>query len=54
MREMHLLHMYQAWQQGNDNYVRDWQRFINLAAVWNNISPDNLLCELKKYNWFKT
>jgi len=54
MFESHLLHMYQAWMQGNDNYVRDWQRFITLAAVWNDTSTNNMLSELKKYKWFKT
>jgi hypothetical protein len=46
--------MYQAWMQGNDNYVRDWQRFVILAAKWTATTPDNMLHTLKKYNWFKT
>jgi hypothetical protein len=48
-----LHHMYQAWQQGNENYVRDWARFVEWAARQNNTTADNIMRELQKYSWFK-
>lgn len=53
MQEQQLLHMYQAWQQGQDDYARNWQRFVILAAGWCAVSSDDVLRELEKYNWFK-
>jgi hypothetical protein len=53
MFEQRLLHMYQAWQQGHDDYARNWQRFVNLAAGWLGETPDNMLRTLEKYKWFK-
>lgn len=48
-----LQHMYQAWRQGNEDYVRDWAFFVELAARENNTSCDRVMDELKKYHWFE-
>ena len=48
-----LHRMYQAWQQGNDNYVRDWVRFVEWAASWNNTTSEEVLKQLEKCYWFK-
>jgi hypothetical protein len=53
MYESELHRMYQAWQQGNDNYVRDWANFVEWAAKWNNTTGDVIMRELQKYYWFK-
>lgn len=53
MFESELHHMYQAWQQGQDNYVLDWKRFVEWAAAWNRTSTDQMLTVLKQYSWFK-
>jgi hypothetical protein len=45
--------MYQAWQQGNENYVRDWAKFVEWASQQNNTTADNIMRELQKYSWFK-
>ncbi len=45
--------MYQAWQQGNDNYVYDWARFVEWAAQWNNTTGDAIMRELQTCYWFK-
>jgi hypothetical protein len=50
-RELH--HMYQAWQQGQDDYVRDWLRFVEWAAQWNKTTNQNIIDQLQKQNWFK-
>ena len=48
-----LHHMYQAWQQGNENYVRDWSKFVEWAAEWNRTTTENVMKELTKHYWFK-
>jgi len=48
-----LFKMYQAWQQGNENYIRDWANFVECAAKWNQTTSDNIMRELQKYYWFK-
>jgi len=48
-----LQHMYQAWIQGNEDYARDWYRFVEWAAMINITTTDNILEELKNYSWFK-
>ena len=53
MFEQRLLHMYQAWQQGQPDYARRGQQFVILAAGWLGETPDNILRELEKYKWFK-
>jgi aryl carrier-like protein len=53
MFESELRHMYQAWQQGQDNYILDSHRFVEWAAAWNKASTDVMLKELQRYSWFK-
>ena len=48
-----LQHMYQAWQQGNENYARDWYNFVEFAARQCNTTGDLVMRELQKYYWFK-
>lgn len=48
-----LHRMYQAWQQGNDNYVRDWHNFVEWAAKWNNTTNEKILQDIEKCRWFK-
>lgn len=48
-----LFKMYQAWQQGNENYVRDWAKFVEWAATWNKTTGDIVMHELQKHYWFK-
>ncbi len=52
MWERHLHNMYQQWQQGNEDYIYRYMDFAVLAAQRNNTSPDAILIELQKYNWF--
>ena len=51
--EGELQKMYQAWQQGNQNYIRDWASFVEQAAKWNNTTGDVIMRELQKYHWFE-
>lgn len=53
MFESELHRMYQAWQQGNEHYVRDWANFVEWAARWNNTTGDVIMRDLQKYYWFK-
>jgi len=53
MFESELQRMYQAWMQGNQNYVRDWANFVEWAAKWNNTTGDVIMRELQKYHWFE-
>jgi len=53
MFESELQRMYQAWMQGNENYIHDWAFFVEKAARWNNTSGDEIMRELQKYYWFK-
>lgn len=53
MFESELHRMYQAWQQGNEHYIRDWVNFVESAARWNNTTGDVIMRELQKYDWFK-
>ena len=48
-----LQHMYQAWIQGNENYVRDWYAFVEFAARQCGTTGDVVMKELQKYYWFK-
>jgi hypothetical protein len=50
-RQLH--HMYQAWMQGNENYIRDWAKFVEWAAHWNSTTGDVVMRELQKHEWFK-
>jgi len=53
MVESELRHMYQAWQQGQDNYIYDWYRFVEWAATWNKSTPDAVMQVLQRYRWFE-
>jgi hypothetical protein len=53
MFESELQRMYQAWMQGNQNYIRDWANFVECAARWNNTTGDVIMRELQKYSWFE-
>jgi hypothetical protein len=53
MFESELQKMYQAWMQGNQNYIRDWSIFVERAAKWNNTTGDVIMRELQKYSWFE-
>ena len=53
MNASELHKMYQAWQQGNDHYVKDWFYFAQYAARINNTTTDVILNDLQKYQWFK-
>jgi hypothetical protein len=48
-----LQHMYQAWQQGNNDYVRDWARFVEMAATQTNTRADVIMRELQAAEWFR-
>ena len=48
-----LQHMYQAWMQGNDRYVRDWYLFVEYVAKQCNTTGDAVMRELQKYSWFE-
>ena len=45
--------MYQAWQQGNEHYARDWAYFIEYAAKRLDTSGDNIMRILQKCHWFE-
>lgn len=53
MMQNSLHHMYQAWLQGNENYIRDWANFVEWAAKLNNTTSDSIMRELQKCHWFK-
>jgi hypothetical protein len=53
MYHCELEKMYQAWQQGNDQYVHDWAYFVQYAARWNKVSYEEMLQTLQQYRWFK-
>ena len=53
MNSDELHKMYQAWQQGNEHYVRDWANFVEWAARWNQTTGDVVMRELQKHYWFK-
>lgn len=53
MHEIELRQMYQAWQQGNENYVRDWVNFVEWAAYWNKTTADAVMRELQRCHWFE-
>ena len=48
-----LQRVYQAWQQGNDHYVKDWFYFAQYAAQLNNTTTEMMLQNLQKYYWFE-
>ena len=50
---MNLQHQYQAWIQGNKDYIANWSKFAEWAAVQNNTTVDRVLKELERYSWFE-
>jgi len=48
-----LERMYQAWQQGNNQFVYDWAHFVHYAARWNKVSDEEMLHFLQQCKWFK-
>lgn len=53
MTEQQLHHMYQAWQQGNEHYRKDWSYFIEYAAKRLNTQADNIMRIVQKCYWFE-
>jgi hypothetical protein len=53
MNELQLQHIYQAWQQGNDHYERDWSYFVEYAAQRLGTTGDQVIRVLQKCHWFK-
>ena len=53
MDERTLQHMHQAWQQGNDNYERDWKRFVEFASSILCTPKDDIMVILQRCRWFK-
>ena len=53
MDDRHLLHMYQAWQQGIDNYVLEWRSFVEFAARHNKKTLEEMELFLKQTKWFR-
>ena len=53
MNPVELQKMYQAWQQGNENYARDWADFVEWAARWYQTTGDAIVRELQKHYWFQ-
>jgi hypothetical protein len=44
--------MYQQWQQGNNNYIQDWVKFVELAAIEFKKPEDAIIRELQTQTWF--
>jgi curli biogenesis system outer membrane secretion channel CsgG len=44
--------MYQQWQQGNEDYVRRWVDFVEMAAKQTQHTQLELVTALQKTNWF--
>lgn len=53
MDERLLLHMYQAWQQGNEYYAEQWVDFVEFVATQTHRQQDTIIRELQKYSWFQ-
>lgn len=53
MNEYLLHHMYQAWQQGNNEYVIQYKNFALYASKHTNIPYTEMLDYLKTCKWFK-
>jgi hypothetical protein len=52
MNERELQHMYQAWQQGNDHYKRDWSYFVEFTAKHLNKTQFEVMQALQRCQWF--
>jgi hypothetical protein len=53
MNERELHHMYQAWIQGQQDYVNKWVDFIEWAARWHNTTGDEVMRVLQTTYWFQ-
>jgi hypothetical protein len=53
MNERQLFQMYQSWQQGQEDYIRDWCDFVEWAAKWNQTTGDHVMRILQTTYWFK-
>jgi hypothetical protein len=53
MTEQQLQHIYQAWQQGNEHYARDWAYFVEYAAKRLGTTGDTILRVLHRCHWFE-
>lgn len=52
MNEHLLSHMYQAWQQGNNDFVTDYKFFVNFVSKHFDTDYDTMFSILKNYCWF--
>lgn len=53
MSESQLHHIYQAWQQGNEHYERDWSYFVEYAAKTLDKPAVDVMRVLQRCYWFK-
>ena len=53
MSPQHLQIMYQQWQQDNENYVKDWVAFVEIAAKEYQTTQDEVIRQLQKCYWFQ-
>ena len=53
MNEHDLQHMYQAWQQGIDDYVHRYIEFLEMAARYYNTSAADVMKILQTTWWFE-
>jgi len=53
MLERSLHHMYQQWQQGNDNYIERYMDFVSMVARIFNYTTEEVLVLLENTSWFK-
>jgi hypothetical protein len=53
MFESELIKMYHAWLQGQQDYVPDYKKFVEWAAMWNKVTYEIMMEELSQYKWFK-
>jgi len=44
--------MYQAWQQGNEDYIEQWVDFVEFVQTQTHLQQDAIIRELQKYSWF--
>lgn len=52
MNERMLQHMYQAWCDGNELYIKNWSEFVYKTSMHFHITTDETMKELQKYSWF--
>jgi len=53
MLDRNLIHIYQQWQQGNENYVGRYMEFVEMVARMHNITPEESLSLLENTYWFR-